>query len=493
MKKLIKNLILITTILSLCFGFRVWAAADPDTYAFELSSEGTGEIDRAGGAGFYGKIVSATSQGNYTLLIDDCGDEGLVNTSQWNEYQSLLSQGSPEVIMVDIGWSESGPGGENFYVISGYQLAGQPEVKFPKENQIKIKDPFNCDHLSILKYLGNQLGSSYVFNQTKREQEIKDNNAKIAAEYSKERAKWAEMDEQIALGYQINAESNMNASTLPYTSDFLGDYCMKNAKNSQEKLYASFDNERNYVQQYLDKNGFKSISDFYNKIAHDEDLWDTGYDRDGMKEFSELQRKYRPLQAAKAYIENTESGKWPSDLSYGDYLRKYLKDGGFNGWVQINTWRIDEVEQDYIPTTARGYTSKGDKTNKDYWVIIKDMYNNNVEIAKMIEADLPVIASYTHLSRYDKTSLALSMILNSAHWITVNPMVSTKNINTGITTRELIDKWVEDYLPNIKESEIAFEYDERQKNNNLNDLLDPYNWEYDYGTNTVKKTNKWKH
>ena len=30
-------------------------------------------------------------------------------------------------------------------------------------------------------------------------------------------------------------------------------------------------------------------------------------------------------------------------------------------------------------------------------------------------------------------------------------------------------------------------------NNNLNDLLDPYNWEYDYGTNTVKKTNKWKH
>ena len=155
MKKNIKNTILLTIIFSLCFGVRVWAAADPDTYAFELSSEGTGEIDRAGGAGFYGKIVSATSQGNYTLLIDDCGDEGLVNTSQWSEYQSLLSQGSPEVIMVDIGWSESGPGGENFYVISGYQLAGQPEVKLPKESQIKIKDPFNCDQLSILKYLGN--------------------------------------------------------------------------------------------------------------------------------------------------------------------------------------------------------------------------------------------------------------------------------------------------------------------------------------------------
>lgn len=195
MKKLIKNIILLTTIFSLCFGFRVWAAADPDTYAFELSSEGTGEIDRAGGAGFYGKIVSATLQGNYTLLIDDCGDEGLVNTSQWSEYQSLLSQGSPEVIMVDIGWSESGPGGENFYVISGYQLAGQTEVKLPKENQIKIKDPFNCDQLSILKYLGNQLGSSYVFNQSKREQEIKENNARINAERAKQESKEAIYDD----------------------------------------------------------------------------------------------------------------------------------------------------------------------------------------------------------------------------------------------------------------------------------------------------------
>ena len=62
MKKLIKNVILLTILFSLCLGVCVWAAADPDTYAFELSSEGTGEIDRAGGAGFYGKIVSATPQ-----------------------------------------------------------------------------------------------------------------------------------------------------------------------------------------------------------------------------------------------------------------------------------------------------------------------------------------------------------------------------------------------------------------------------------------------
>lgn len=140
-----------------------------------------------------------------------------------------------------------------------------------------------------------------------------------------------------------------------------------------------------------------------------------------------------------------------------------------------------------------GYTSKGYKTNKDYWVIIEDMYNNNVEVAKMIEANFPIIASYTHLSRYARTSLAFSMIKNSTHWIIVNPMVSVKNIDTGMTTSKLIDKWVEEYLPNIKESEIALNHDEREKDNDLNDLLDPHNWKYDYETNTVKKTNKWKH
>lgn len=102
----------------------------------------------------------------------------------------------------------------------------------------------------------------------------------------------------------------MNSEFLTYTSDYLADYCMNNAKDSQEKLYASFDNERNYVQQYLDKNGFKSISDFYNKIAHDEDLWDTGYDREGMKEFSELQRKIDHFRQQKHIlkIRKVESG-----------------------------------------------------------------------------------------------------------------------------------------------------------------------------------------
>ena len=492
MKKYIKNIVLLSIIFSLCIGVKVWAAADPETVAFELSSEGSGEIDRAGGVTFYGKIISVSPQGNYTKLIDEDYSEGLVNTSQWNEYQLMIQQGSPEVIMTDVGWSESGFG-ERFYVISGYQLAGQAEVKLPKENQIKIKDPYNCDQLSILKYLGNQLGSSYVFNQTKREQEIKENNARIDAERAKQQAEVKADQQQIDLNNQINDELNMNASTLPYTSDSLADYCMKNAQNSQEKLFASFDNERNYVQQYLDKNGFKSITEFYNKIAKDKDLWDTGYDREGQKKFAELQKKYKPLEAARTYVENIESGKWPSDLSYGDYLRKYLKEGGFNGWIQINAWRIDEVEQDYIPTTARGYTSKGYKTNKNYCVIIEDMYNNNVEVAKMIEADLPIIASYTHLSRYARTSLAFNMIKNSAHWISPDPMVNIKNINTGMTINKLIDKWVEEYLPNIKESEIALNHDEREKDNDLNDLLDPHNWEYDYETNTVKKTNKWKH
>ena len=498
MKKLIKNLILLTTIFSMCFGFSAIAGIEQSRVA-----EGINGCECS-----FWELKSETPQGNYTLLQDYSEHSILVHTSQWNEYKLLVSQGSPEVIDVwgdEYSYEYEGTDYfKGFYLITGYRLKGQKNVNLPKDKYIKITDPYNCDHLSILKYLGKTLDSNTLLDvnkykveaesKVKEEVEKKYGTAEERAKKQAEQQDEAKADQQqIDLNNQINAELNMNASTLPYTSDFLADYCMKNAQNSQEKLLASFDNERNYVQQYLDKNGFKSISDFYNKIAHDEDLWDTGYDREGLKEFAELQKKYKPLRAAKAYIENTESGKWPSDLSYGDYLRKYLKEGGFNGWIHINVWRIDEVEQDYIPTIARGYTSKGYKTNKNYCVVIEDMYNNNVEVAKMIEADLPIIASYTHLSRYARTSLAFNMIKNSAHWISPDPMVNIKNIDTGMTTSKLIDKWVEEYLPNIKESEIALNHDEREKDNDLNDLLDPHNWKYDYETNTVKKTNKWKH
>ena len=133
-----------------------------NTYA-SIEQERANEGIRSAGCTLY-NIVSATPQGNYVRLIDECGNDALVNANQWNEYQLMLQQGSPKVEAIFIGWGE-----KSFYAISGYQLAGQAEVNLPKDKQIKITDPYNCDHLSILKYLGNQLGSSYLFNQVAEE------------------------------------------------------------------------------------------------------------------------------------------------------------------------------------------------------------------------------------------------------------------------------------------------------------------------------------
>ena len=159
MKKIIRTTILLTTIFSLCFGFKVLASIEADR-----ASEG---IESAGCTLY--QIVSSSPYGNYTKIVDECGNDALVNTAQWNEYKLLTSQGFPEVIIVDAGWSD-----ETFYAIQGYQLAGQPKVNLPKDKLIKITDPYNCDHLSILKRVSGQLNSSqYLFNQTKKEQEMK--------------------------------------------------------------------------------------------------------------------------------------------------------------------------------------------------------------------------------------------------------------------------------------------------------------------------------
>ena len=515
MKKLIRKAVLLTTILSLSFCISIWAA-NRTLVSQQVYTDENGEQMRS-------LKYSDGSTDEFDLTVDDYlvsekdedgirystyanGDTSNVYIDQINEYSSFTKQYGPIIKGCDFAKDESGQkivdadGSRYISKIRFMEKAGGGEIALDKSEYLKV-GKYDHFRLIALKYSIPIRFKDGIYTEWMAD---RDNGFKgklvqtqTDEKYEKEKAKKqaeAKADQQqIDLNNQINAELNMNASTLPYTSDFLADYCMKNAQNSQEKLLASFDNERNYVQQYLDKNGFKSITEFYNKIAKDKDLWDTGYDREGQKKFAELQKKYKPLEAARTYVENMESGKWPSDLSYGDYLRKYLKEGGFDGWRHINVWRIDEVEQDYIPTIARGYTSKGYKTNKNYCVVIEDMYNNNVEVAKMIEADLPIIASYTHLSRYARTSLAFNMIKNSAHWISPDPMVNIKNIDTGMTTSKLIDKWVEEYLPNIKESEIALNHDEREKDNDLNDLLDPHNWKYDYETNTVKKTNKWKH
>ena len=462
MKKQIKTIILFITIFSLYFGFRVWAAADPDTYTFELSSEGTGEIDRAGGAGFYGKIVSATPQGNYTLLIDDCGSEGLVNTSQWNEYQLMIQQGNPEVVLVDIGWSEGGYG-EHFYVISSYQLAGQPEVKLPKESQIKIKDPFNCDHLSILKYLGNQLGSSYVFNQTKREQEIKDNNAKIAAEYAKERAKWAEMDKQAEQQVQINAEKDINnkaygsyVNNLPYTYEYINNYIIEAFDKSNDKVQASFDNERNYIQQWLDKNGFKTLEEVYEKISMNEDLWNIEYSDEGWKKYRDTKAKYSAISTiARGYLNLIKKGELPKNATYGDYIRWLLKNN-----LAINSSQISAIFKDYnidwVPLSQNVYTSTSNRRNITGVMAFRDVFEANTEIYNMILKNLPTIAQLKTLTNEEK----ISMVERFTHFIDVfwsaesAREIIPEYISGTEYTEKIMNKWITEYLTEADKEEM---------------------------------------
>lgn len=178
MKKLIKKAVLLTTIFSLCFGIRVLAA-----YNTEYQCENN-----------LATIVSAVNQGQYTLLTDEYDEQGLVHTNQWNEYQLMLSQGSPKVVCVWTNGSSSG-----YYGIIAYQLEGQQKVTLPENAVIKVTDKYNLDHLSILKYVGNQLGSSQLFNVNaaleKEKQEIKKSQEKAAAEIAKQESKEAIYDD----------------------------------------------------------------------------------------------------------------------------------------------------------------------------------------------------------------------------------------------------------------------------------------------------------
>lgn len=174
-----KNLVKRVAVASLAALVSIPNIVTPTTTYAAIEDEQEFKGIEGAGCNLY-KIVSTSPYGNYTKIIDEFDNNGLVHTSQWNEYQLMVQQGSPEVVYVNIDWCE-----ETFYTIGGYQLAGQAEVEFPKDKQIKITDPYNCDHLSILKYLGNTLGSSYLFNQAAREKQLKDNNARLRAEEKK--------------------------------------------------------------------------------------------------------------------------------------------------------------------------------------------------------------------------------------------------------------------------------------------------------------------
>lgn len=404
MKKIIKTTILLNTIFSLCFGLRVLAA-----YNTEYQCENT-----------LATIVSAVNQGQYTLLTDEYDEQGLVHTNQWNEYQLMLSQGSPKVVCVWTNGSSSG-----YYGIIAYQLEGQQKVTLPENAVIKVTDKYNLDHLSILKYVGNQLGSSQLFNVNaaleKEKQEIKKSQEKAAAEYAKERAKWSEMDKQVEQEKLQKEEAkkvtDRNSTTLPYNRDYIKNYKDSQVEISHQKVWASFDSERNYLQQWLDSHGFKSMQELKDYA------YKTGVTHYGLQE-----------QVAIQYCKYVEEGKCST---IGDYIRLKFKENAIAEWNQLEKWA--PRKSDY------GIWNEDSKIR---FITCEDEYKINLEVCKMIEADMPIIASDTALNAEEKTA-AVENLLNYLTEIYTPTYV--KDIVKGYETRgelmhKTLNKWVTEYL-----------------------------------------------
>ena len=395
------SLAALVTIPNITIPQKVYASIESDR-----ANEGIGSA----GCVLY-RIVSSSPYGNYTRIVDECGNDALVNTSQWNEYKLLTSQGSPEVTMVTIGWSD-----ETFYAIDGYQLAGQPKVNLSKDKLIKITDPYNCDQLSILKCLGNQLGSSYLFNRTEKEQEIKENNAKIAAEYAAKRAQdavdQAAHDAEMEINRQMNTKSinSLGQKTdLPYSTDYMYDYKLQVINNSHNKIWASFDNERNYVQQWMIKHGFNSMEELANTTG---------------KEYIDQRN------AAKVYLRDISNGTLPPNCSYGDWIRHNLKKSLMGGWNGLAMWRDGQLlDFSVIVDNAMGKL-----------ITYEDETNANRQLYEWKLADLPVIASQPNLNLEQKDQMFESLT-GSDTWI--NCISTTKlckeAYNSYVPSYEFLD------------------------------------------------------
>lgn len=417
MNKSIRKTVLLTTIFCLCFGFSAFAA-----YNTEYQCENN-----------LATIVSAVNQGQYTLLTDEYDEQGLVHTNQWNEYQLMLSQGSPKVVCVWTNGSSSG-----YYGIIAYQLEGQQKVTLPENAVIKVTDKYNLDHLSILKYVGNQLGSSQLFNVNatleKEKQEIKKSQEKAAAERAKQQAEAKADQQQIDLNNQINAELNTKSenkagqkTSLPYSSDYITKYVLSQEEISHNKVWASFDNERNYIQQWLTAHGFNSMQELKNYA------YKTGVTHYGLQE-----------QVAIQYCQYVEEGKCSS---IGDYIRLKFKEGQMKEWNQLAKWT------NYCDfTVINAANTTGNKL-----ILYVDEYNINKEVYKMLEANLSVIASYTSLTKEQKTAMVEQFKNGKNYWSDgiSNADLGRKYVNgyesAGELGQRLLNKWNTEYLPNIKE------------------------------------------
>ena len=259
-------------------------------------------------------------------------------------------------------------------------------------------------------------------------------NAKNAEAYVKEREKWAEMDRQVELNRQINAEMDVYSnnytagniqhnSQLPYTRDYLQNYSTANLNKSNDKIFASFDNERNYVQQWLTKHGFKNLQEL----------------RDNAYIPNITHYKDQELAAINQYFKLIEQGKLPQNCSYGDWIRYILKDNPMKGWNWLVLWK-EGAKIDF------GLILAGSNTK---FVLYQDCYNNNVEIEQMIDKNLPIISSFTHITKEQKTQMVESLISGTF----LSPMgESISGLKTAADFRhEVLNKWNTEYLPNIKD------------------------------------------
>ena len=259
------------------------------------------------------------------------------------------------------------------------------------------------------------------------------NNAKAAAEAAKQQAEAQRSAEESARNAQINAEMWTNndkyhTTQLPYTTDYIRSYVITNANKSQEKILASFDNERNYVQQWLNKNNLTL-----------KQLRDMNYTTVNLEENS---KKYgKQMYQANIYYQLIEQGELPQNCSTGDWIRYVLKKGKMQGWNWLALWG----DPDFSPVTDG---------NLNHWMTIKDIYEINVEVYNMIEKDLPTIANYKLLSKENRISqiesLSNEMITPIATTDWMKKRYSQYQSRTDLLNK-LRNKWNTEYLPNIKE------------------------------------------
>lgn len=464
MKKLIRKAVLLTTILSLSFCISIWAA-NRTLVSQQVYTDENGEQMRS-------LKYSDGSTDEFDLTVDDYlvsekdengirystyanGDTSNVYIDQINEYSSFTKQYGPIIKGCDFAKDENGQkivdadGSRYISKIRFMEKAGGGEIALDKSEYLKV-GKYDHFRLIALKYSIPIRFKDGIYTEwmADRDNGFKGKLVKTQTDekYEKEKAKKqaeAKADQQqIDLNNQINAELNTKSenkagqkTALPYSSDYIKNYRIKAVEESHNKVWASFDNERNYVQQWLTANGFKNLKELEN-IRYN---WKTKEDEEKSAKYSSQSK------AAQQYYKEIESGVLSQNCSMGDWIRYNLKKDLMGGWNGLAMW-ADKVDISIV--------SYGGQYN-DKLMSYQDIYNINKEIYRMIESNLSTIYSYNYLTLEQKTSLVEQ--LNTQF---ISPFGSQgKKYVSGYESRaELINKikhkWSTEYLTEADKEEM---------------------------------------